>query len=498
MKRFLLFVFCACYAITYAQIVSPGTGITLTFNDLVYDPSGAVTSSQPGVYEVHQNLTLAANDTLLLDAATMEIYMDAELSIQVHGCVRCASRDDKLIVSGVTTDASSTLFELRFEDADVSILSNLLVEYCQQILVSNSPITFDNCEFRYFNSQVIKYMNCNPMIRNCYFHDNQSAAVNSGVNVMGSPIIRNNQFYHNVLSNVNQPQLNLGPGSVNDTIFIEDNTIVGCSSMSGGIVIANLMNVGNTKAVIRGNVIENNRYGYNQQGNNIYSIIEDNIFRDNNLETNPMNGGSGISIYGSDETCAAKLRRNIITGNLWGVTAIYYHSVDMGTAEDYGYNCIYDNGNGGEEYDLYNNANSNLAAIGNYWGEDTESYAESVIFHQPDQANLGLVSYSPVVTLASEQLPCYVPDSTQTAVSANHENLSLVLYPNPASSSCYISASEPILRLDVYNMLGQSLLCKNGEGKDQATLSLETLPKGIYLLEVRTMKGIVTKKLQVK
>ena len=219
MKRFLLFVFCACYAITYAQIVSPGTGITLTFNDLVYDPSGAVTSSQPGVYEVHQNLTLAANDTLLLDASTMEIYMDAELSIQVHGCVRCASRDDKLIVSGVTTDASSTLFELRFEDAEVSILSNLLVEYCQQILVSNSPITFDNCEFRYFNSQVIKYMNCNPIIRNCYFHDNQSAAVNSGVNVMGSPIIRNNQFYHNVLSNVNQPQLNLGPGSVNDTIF---------------------------------------------------------------------------------------------------------------------------------------------------------------------------------------------------------------------------------------------------------------------------------------
>ena len=472
-----------CQTKMCAQIVSPGTGITLTFSDLVYDPSGAVTSSQPGVYSVHQNLTLSANDTLILDAATTEIHVDAGLSIQVHGCVLSASRESLLTISGDVAVASTSLFELRFEDAANSVLSKLLVENCQQILISNSSITFDNCEFSNFSSQVIKYLNCNPIIQNCYFHDNQSAAISSGANVMGSPIIRNNHFYHNVLSNVNQPQLNLGPGNANDTIFIENNIIDGCSSMSGGITIADLMNVGNTKVVIKGNVIENNRYGYNQQGNNISAIIEDNIFRNNNLETNPMNGGSGISIYGSSVSCAAKLRRNLITGNLWGITAINYHQIDMGTMEDYGYNQLYDNGNGGQVYALYNNAHSPIMAIGNYWGGSTATYAESVIFHQHDQANLGLVTYLPILT--------------ENGI-VNSENQVLNIYPNPADLLCYITVTEPIIQLNIYNMLGQKLLHQQGSGSYEMNLSVADLPQGMYLLEVQTPKGVVTKKLQIK
>ena len=471
-----------CQAKMCAQIVSPGTGITFTFNDLVYDPSGAVTSSQPGFYEVHQNLTLAANDTLLLDVATTEILVEPGLSIQVHGCVLCVSRYNLLTVRGLIVP-ESPLFELRFEDAETSTLSSLLVDLCQQILISNSSITFDNCEFSNFSSQVIKYLNCNPIIQNCYFHGNQSAAISSGANVMGSPVIRNNHFYHNVMSNINQPQLNLGPGNANDTIFIENNIIDGYSSMSGGIAIANLMNVGNTKAVIRGNIVENNRYGYNQQGSDIFSIIEDNIFRNNNLETNPMNGGSGISIYGSSVSCAAKLRRNLITGNLWGITAINYHQIDMGTMEDYGYNQLYDNGNGGQVYALYNNAHSPIMAIGNYWGGSTATYAESVIFHQHDQANLGLVTYLPILT--------------ENGI-VNSENQVLNIYPNPADLLCYITVTEPIIRVIIYNMLGQKLLRQQGSGSYEMNLSVADLSQGMYLLEVQTPKGVVTKKLQIK
>ena len=60
-----------------------------------------------------------------------------------------------------------------------------------------------------------------------------------------------------------------------------------------------------------------------------------------------MNGGSGISIYGSSTNNKAILRNNLITGNLWGITAIYYHDIDMGTEDDWGYNEIHDNSNGG-------------------------------------------------------------------------------------------------------------------------------------------------------
>ena len=124
--------------------------------------------------------------------------------------------------------------------------------------------------------------------------------------------------------------------------------------MSGGIAITNLTNTGVTKVLLQDNVIAHNRYGYTQMGYRISSEIFDNQFIDNDLEVTPNNGGSGISIYGYETTCAAKLRRNLITGNLWGVTAIYYHNVDMGTAEDPGGNVLYNNGNGGVDYELYN------------------------------------------------------------------------------------------------------------------------------------------------
>ena len=126
------------------------------------------------------------------------------------------------------------------------------------------------------------------------------------------------------------------------------------------------------------------------------SVIVDNRFVDNNLETNPNNGGSGISIYGMNTNNKAKLRNNRISGNLWGITAIYYHDIDMGTEDDWGYNLIYDNGNGGTTYALYDNGYSDITAIGNYWGGD-EAFAESVIYHRPNLGETyGLVTYLPL------------------------------------------------------------------------------------------------------
>ena len=76
----------------------------------------------------------------------------------------------------------------------------------------------------------------------------------------------------------------------------------------------------------------------------------------------------------------------------------------MGTAEDYGYNVLYNNGNGGVDYELYNNANSNMDAVGNYWGCDNDAAAEEVIFHQADNPSYGLVNYLPINVIEPEIL----------------------------------------------------------------------------------------------
>ena len=165
----------------------------------------------------------------------------------------------------------------------------------------------------------------------------------------------------------------------------------------GGISIADLMGVGSTKVLLKDNIIRENRYGYNQQGQTISSVIEGNQFINNNHEENPMNGGSGISIYGSTVNNKAVLRNNVITGNLWGITAIYLHDIDLGTEDDWGYNEIYDNGNDGEVYDLYNNSACDITAIGNDWGVHSIERIETHIYHQNDDPALGLVTFYPFV-----------------------------------------------------------------------------------------------------
>ena len=91
------------------------------------------------------------------------------------------------------------------------------------------------------------------------------------------------------------------------------------------------------------------------------------------------------------------MRNNVITGNLWGITAIYFHDIDMGTEDDWGHNEIHDNGNSGMIYDLYNNSGCDLMAVGNDWGSTDPERIEDHIFHQHDDSTLGLVTFIPYI-----------------------------------------------------------------------------------------------------
>ncbi len=403
MKRFLISLIAILVSITaFGQWVSPGNGTLYTMDSISIIAPAAVSNSQNGQFQIHQDITISANDTLFLESQTNDILIDNGITITINGAIMTENRVNRLYITGDSTGTS--FFTLSLGNAATANFSNVVFQYGQKIqLLSSGQVVFYNCEFSNFSDAVINYMNCNPTIQNSYFHDNQKAAVTSAVNTAGSPKIISNHFYNNDLSNANIPQINIGPGD-QDTIIILGNYIQGVAqNMSGGIGIMN-MGASNTVLLVSGNIIENNRYGYTQNGTNIYAIIEDNIIRNNNLETNPNNGGSGISIYGSTTTCGAKLRRNLIHGNLWGITAIYNHNIDMGTAEDPGGNVLYDNGNNNVEYELYNNSSCNMSAIGNYWGNNDATHAEDVIYHQTDNSSYGLVTYNPVMELYPDML----------------------------------------------------------------------------------------------
>ena len=407
-----------------AQIVTDGTGARYTLSDFTASHPEAIVSTAPGVYHLYEDFTLTAPDTLQLENTLQAVIFHNGLTFTVQGTLLCDERNDLLTVAAELDSATASAYEWRFEEGSHGTVRHIAFENGKSLFLTGCEVTVRNCEFSGFTESAIRMMQCNPVIEDCYFHDNHAAAIQSPANAESSPRIINNRLYNNVLDNTNNPQINLGIGGT-DTIVIEGNRIEGvASTMSGGVAVSNLVGATSpTRILLRGNDILHNRYGYTQTGTQLDALIVDNRIIDNNLETDPMNGGSGISIYGYDTTCYAKLRHNLIAGNLWGVTAVYRYSIDMGTANDWGRNVLYDNGNNNELYAFAMSQYSTLdvTAIGNYWGANDTAFAESVILHKADQSNLGRVEFEPI-------LPLYPTVEGVSSIIHNGENTDIYVW----------------------------------------------------------------------
>lgn len=384
----------------FSQWVSPSNNQSFTLSSLSILAPDVVEKNNNSFF-IKQNITISKSDTLLLLNLDSCIKVNPAITIEINGTLITENRNTNLIIKGLPS-TSENPFEFKFDSAENCIIKNTDISNCNRILLINSDITFSECIFHNFSNHVISYMNCNPTIEYCHFYDNYACAIQSAINTEGSPKILYNILFNNVLANTNNPQINIGPSS-SDSILIIGNTIEGVSStMSGGIGISNLYNSNITKVLIKDNIIKSNRYGFTQNGYRIMSYIYNNQIVYNNLEVNPNNGGSGISIFGYDTTCASIIRNNLITGNLWGITSIYYNSIDLGSADDQGFNIIYDNGNNGIEYALFNNSNSNINAVGNYWGYDNIDDVEEIIYHHADSSIYGTVNYQPIYVIEPE------------------------------------------------------------------------------------------------
>lgn len=414
-KSFLLLAIMALCGIgVKAQWATPGTGYTYTMENLAAVSQGCVQDLGEGNYLINDDVVISANDILAIGDDVQKITIEDEKGITVKGGITCGNLEQETIITGYE-DHEYGFYNLRLEDctSECTFAGVAFLRGCG-FKVINSNVTFDGCAFMEFSTKsanaAIDFFQCNPIITNCLFMGNDGGAITSAVNANGSPQIIDNSIICNVTINENIPQINLGVGAANDSIRIVGNYIEGGEFyMSGGIAIADLLGTGDTKVLLKDNMICNNRYGYNQQGYNISSLIIGNQILDNNAELDPMNGGSGISIYGMNANNKAVLRNNVISGNLWGITAIYYNDIDMGTADDPGNNIIYGNHNDGygedAEFALYVNSFSDINAIGNYWGQNDEAYAESVIYHRPDLGDTyGLVTYSPIQTINPDVL----------------------------------------------------------------------------------------------
>lgn len=399
MKKFFLLFLLTISTNCFANYTTPGTGVIWNLDSLVTYSGGNVTFSG-GNYLVNDTIVIAASDTIKVTSnATMKF--GTLVFIDIFGVLIINPTDSAKITA---QDSTLKFLGLKFEDqSDGSVLKNLIFEYGNSIRMLDCDILIDSCIIRFnnlnstFASGAISFFRSNSIVRNSKIYRNRRAAIVSGANIASSPIIENNLIYENDTDNANVPQINFGATS-SSPMIIRGNTITGMFIMSGGI---SFLPVGSApNVIIENNIIKKNRYGIAVAGGNGNYYINNNIIDSNNIQGNPVLGGSGINFNGT-ATQVSIVTRNIIRGNLWGITIQGTAKPNMGNLSnsdttDVGLNQMYNNGNSNKIFDLFNNTLDSIKAENNYWGSGNIDTVESHIFHKNDSAVLGYVDFIPL------------------------------------------------------------------------------------------------------
>ena len=476
----------ACFKAN-AQYTSPNTGVTLRLNDIVTN-SPTTLSFNNGFYTLSQNLTIAQNDTFIIDS-NAEIHVNADVAISIAGNFNADA--PQIIITA--TNQTAPYNTITFQETSTAFLRNVTINYGKGIRASSGNFEMQSCSMSYHRqgttaSSAIAFSQGSPVVNNSQFTFNDYPALGSGANQLVSAVITNNYIEGNNVSNGNRPQINMGPSGAG-TLRIVGNTIKGNRALTrtGGISAASLLG-GENRVVIDNNIITDNRYGINVQGATSSGYIRGNVIENNNTENNPNLGGSGISLSAAATTPIMNVivARNQIRGNLWGITVIDKARINLGNTDpanfNAGQNVFANNGNGGATYALYNNTAFPIMAMNNCWIEGntaaTPQDIENVIGHQVDTPSLGLVNFTPY---GCEFLA--VPDN---AISK------LRVYPNPNSGRFSITLEEDG-KATIYNLNGQLLTTTDLiAGENIIDINL---PSGMYILRTKTDSQSFTNKI---
>lgn len=500
-KKSLFAILFMIAGLIQAQFITPGTGVNWTMDDLVANSGGVVVLTPENTYQISEDLTIAATDTLsVFQSAVINVNQAVLITI---GGVLFTDLDDNDLLTVKSANEGEFFKGLKFDNSPGSILNKVDFYFAGGIKLVSSQVVFSNCRFEGFNlgncSGTIDLFQSHPQIYACTFQNNAGPAVLSSANGASSPQIIYCIINGNVTSNSNMPQINLGTSGA-DSIRISGCWITGNTGLTqvGGIAITTLAG-GSLKAVIEENIIIGNRYGITQYGNNIGSVIKNNEILNNNTQGDPMLGGSGINFYGNS-TNQSLVSGNLIKGNLWGITIQNAAMPNLGQLEgsiiNPGMNSFYDNGNSGEIYDLYNNTPNPIMAEYNDWGTMNPDSVEMHVFHQPDNPALGFVDY----------LPLY--DDIVPGIAEIHPKKPLVfiqnICPNPASNEVLITLNPEIivsgnLLVEILSVDGKIFLSENLlPSTNTIHLPVNILPEGFYFVRIKYDGMVEAKKILIR
>jgi parallel beta-helix repeat protein len=393
--------------ISFAQYSTPGTGMEWNLDSIVIHSGGAVSGTFPD-YTATTLITISENDKLTILPGSILIMADSLSGFEINGAlIAKGTSADSIIVTSSNQDSTGSYEGFRFNDSSIDSLCE--IEYAKIEYARNS--------FRCVNS--------NPSLKNSYIYKCRVGArlSFSNANILynrieksyewgitltqdSSPLIEGNELVNNNTENAGaKNQITIGTQGNNSPTVIY-NKIHGSSNfLTGGISVAALFPGSSSSSEIAYNEIYNNSFGIALVGGTISCYIHNNKIYNNNINPDVNVSGSGINVNGNAFNSPI-ITRNEIYGNWWGITIQNgttvqagpepnIGNIENGSSDDDGWNIIYNNIQGADTFDLYNNCTNEIYAQNNDWRVYDSLSIEQHIFHQADDIVHGLIKFIP-------------------------------------------------------------------------------------------------------
>lgn len=445
-KLFLFFVLVSSQL--FAQYTTPNTGVDWSLDDLVSNSGGVVTGSFPN-YEVNAKVTVAADDRVFVNPGTTVLFSASSAGFDVEGKFWAVGTEtDSIVFSSLSEDSlggsfSGFYFKATSVDSACAI-SYARIEYANySFRCSGTSPTLSHSYLWKCRRGPYLQSGSNPIIS----HNRIERSYEYGIYVTtgSSPLIEWNELINNNSQNTSpKNQISVGTQNNNSPTIRHNIIRGGMFNKTGGISISTLIGGSSSSSEIAFNEIYNNSFGITMTGNNpITCYVHDNIIYNNNINPDVMVAGSGINVYGT-AVVTPIISRNKIYGNWWGVTIQVGVSgqpaanpnlgnIENADTTDNGQNIIFDNIQGTNVYDLYNNTPDPIYAQNNDWGVYDSVSIEEHIVHFVDDSTLGLVKFMPfsskipveLTSFTAEYLYNEVVLKWQTATETNNSGFEI-------------------------------------------------------------------------
>ena len=375
-------------------------------------------------YRIAQDITISSEATLTIEPG-VEVRFDGGKNLFIVGMLVARGTPEQPIVFtssnetpaagdwgsiSFSVDASPTNLDANGGYQSGSILQNCVVEYAGAN--ADSTITaysqsVDSCTIRHNSARAISMQGSsdtlgrvsgNTLLDNLSFTDGGAGVFASYALISGNTIrdnsapysdgggilaeystVRDNQVIHNGALYGGGIRLSNG--------VLDSNIIFQNSAQTGGGVYAQDSEVSNNRIVHNAGMYSGGMLAINSQSHG-NSLI-------NNLAS--ISGGAATVVLGSFENNTAMNNQVVDDTTGSGLFLRGYPDVTGNT--------LYNN----LPYEISASAGENITATHNFWGQATTIQIPDLIYDQVDDANLGLVSFSPVNANPSPDAPLAPP-----------------------------------------------------------------------------------------